>query len=74
VRYYFPSESLLFDERSLLVGEKIARLERVQTYLTSKLAEMLQEDNASFLVAAIASGLFSSSAVTIIDRALALLL
>ena len=29
------------------VGEKIAELERVQTYLTSKLAEMLQEENAS---------------------------
>jgi len=29
------------------VGEKIAELERVQTYLTSKLAEMLQQDNAS---------------------------
>jgi hypothetical protein len=29
------------------VGEKIAELERVQTYLTSKLAEMLQEGNAS---------------------------
>ncbi|GHO98306.1 MerR family transcriptional regulator [Reticulibacter mediterranei] len=28
-------------------GEKIAELERVQTYLTSKLAEMLQEENAS---------------------------
>jgi MerR family copper efflux transcriptional regulator len=29
------------------VGEKIAELERVQTYLISKLAEMLQEENAS---------------------------
>jgi DNA-binding transcriptional MerR regulator len=29
------------------VGEKIAELEQVQSYLTSKLAEMLQEDNAS---------------------------
>lgn len=33
------------------VGEKIAELERVQTYLTSKLAEMLQEENASAQVA-----------------------
>ncbi len=29
------------------VSEKRAELERVQTYLTSKLAEILQEDNAS---------------------------
>jgi MerR family transcriptional regulator, copper efflux regulator len=29
------------------VGEKIAELERVQTYLTGKLAEVLQEENAS---------------------------
>ncbi len=29
------------------VGQRIAELEQVQTYLTSKLAEMLQEENAS---------------------------
>ena len=29
------------------VSEKRAELKRVQTYLTSKLAEMLQEENAS---------------------------
>jgi DNA-binding transcriptional MerR regulator len=29
------------------VGEKIAELEQVQSYLTSKLAEMLQENSAS---------------------------
>jgi MerR family copper efflux transcriptional regulator len=36
------------------VGEKIAELERVQTYLMSKLAEMLQEENASAQVSATA--------------------
>ncbi|HEY6285094.1 MAG TPA: MerR family DNA-binding protein [Ktedonobacteraceae bacterium] len=29
------------------VGEKTAALEQVQTYLTSKLSEMLQDENAS---------------------------
>jgi len=43
-----PPKAATFIRRKIVtVSEKIAELERVQTYLTGKLAEVLQEDGAS---------------------------